>query len=126
MGEQPVFNNRYRLDSKLGAGGMATVYCGTDTLLRRRVAIKVLHEQYASDDEFVRRFYHEAEAVAKLAYPNIVSVYDVGRQDDTYYIVMELVDGATLAEIIDHDGRLPETVAIDFGSGAMRSAIRFP
>ncbi|MEO6990810.1 MAG: Stk1 family PASTA domain-containing Ser/Thr kinase [Candidatus Baltobacteraceae bacterium] len=115
-----ILSERYRLDRKLGEGGMAIVYGGTDTLLRRRVAIKVLRPQFAADGEFVRRFYHEAEAVAKLAYPNIVSVYDVGRQDDTYYIVMELVDGATLAEIIDHDGRLPETVAIDFAEQICR------
>ncbi len=116
MVEERVFNNRYRLDRKLGEGGMATVYCGTDTLLRRRVAIKVLREQYAADDEFVRRFYQEAESAARLSHPNIVNTYDVGRQDDTYYIVMELVDGNSLAEIIAADGRLPEPVAIDYAA----------
>ncbi|MHB8304923.1 MAG: protein kinase domain-containing protein, partial [Vulcanimicrobiaceae bacterium] len=70
---------------------MATVYCGTDTVLRRRVAIKVLRPQYAADAEFVRRFYQEAESAAKLNHPNIVNTYDVGREGDTYYIVMELV-----------------------------------
>lgn len=94
---------------------MATVFCGTDTLLRRRVAIKVLREQYAADEEFVRRFYQEAESAAKLSHPNIVNTYDVGRQDDKYFIVMELVDGPSLAEIIAADGRLPEPVAIDYG-----------
>lgn len=116
MGEHPVFNNRYRLDNKLGAGGMATVYCGTDTLLRRRVAIKVLHEQYASDEEFVRRFYQEAESAAKLSHPNIVATYDVGREGSLYYIVMELVDGPSLGELIAADGRLPEPVAIDYAA----------
>jgi serine/threonine protein kinase len=111
-----VFNNRYRLDSKLGEGGMATVYCGTDTLLRRRVAIKVLRNDYASDQEFVRRFYQEAESAAKLSHPNIVNTYDVGREGDTYYIVMELVDGPSLAEIIAADGRLPEPVALDYAA----------
>jgi serine/threonine-protein kinase len=111
-----VFNNRYRLDSKLGEGGMATVYCGTDTLLRRRVAIKVLRRDYASDQEFVRRFYQEAESAAKLSHPNIVNTYDVGREGDTYYIVMELVDGPSLAEIIAADGRLPEPVALDYAA----------
>jgi serine/threonine protein kinase len=72
-----TFNERYRLDRKLGEGGMAIVHGGTDTLLRRRVAIKVLRAQFAADAEFVRRFYHEAQAAAKLSYPNIVSVYDV-------------------------------------------------
>ena len=111
---EQTFNNRYRLDSKLGEGGMATVYCGTDTLLRRRVAIKVLRSQYAADDEFVRRFYQEAESAARLSHPNIVNTYDVGREGDTYYIVMELVDGPTLAELIFSDGKIPEPVAIDY------------
>jgi serine/threonine protein kinase len=114
--EERIFNNRYRLDRKLGEGGMATVYCGTDILLRRRVAIKVLREQYAADAEFVRRFYQEAESAAKLSHPNIVNTFDVGHQDDTYFIVMELVDGPSLAEIIAADGRLPEPVAIDYAA----------
>lgn len=116
IGEQHIFNNRYRLDNKLGEGGMATVFCGTDTLLRRRVAVKVLREQYASDEEFVRRFYQEAESAARLSHPNIVNTYDVGRENDTYYIVMELVDGPSLAEIIAADGKLPEPVAIDYAA----------
>lgn len=116
MIEERIFNNRYRLDRKLGEGGMATVFCGTDVLLRRRVAIKVLREQYAADDEFVRRFYQEAESAAKLSHPNIVNTYDVGHQGDTYFIVMELVDGPSLAEIIAADGRLPEPVAIDYAA----------
>jgi beta-lactam-binding protein with PASTA domain/tRNA A-37 threonylcarbamoyl transferase component Bud32 len=114
--EERIFNNRYRLDGKLGEGGMATVYCGTDVLLRRRVAIKVLREQYAADEEFVRRFYQEAESAARLSHPNIVNTFDVGRQDSTYFIVMELVDGPSLAEIIAADGRLPEPVAIDYAT----------
>jgi eukaryotic-like serine/threonine-protein kinase len=114
--EERVFNNRYRLDGKLGEGGMAIVFSGTDTVLRRRVAIKVLREQYAADEEFVRRFYQEAESAAKLSHPNIVNTYDVGREDATYYIVMELVDGPSLAEIIAADGKLPEPVAIDYAA----------
>lgn len=115
MIEQRVFNNRYRLDSKLGEGGMAVVYSGTDTVLRRRVAIKVLREQYASDDEFVRRFYQEAESAAKLSHPNIVNTYDVGREGDTYFIVMEFIDGCSLADVIA-DGPLPEPVALDYAA----------
>ncbi len=114
MIEQQTFNNRYRLDRSLGEGGMARVYLGIDTLLRRRVAIKVLREQYAADEEFVRRFYQEAESAAKLSHPNIVNTYDVGREGDLYYIVMELVDGPSLAEIISADQKLPEPVAIDY------------
>lgn len=115
MIEQQTFNNRYRLDRVLGEGGMATVYSGTDTVLRRRVAIKVLRPQYAADAEFVRRFYQEAESAARLSHPNIVNTYDVGREGDTYYIVMELVDGPSLAEIIA-DGPLPEPVALDYAA----------
>jgi len=111
-----LFNDRYRLDELVGEGGMATVYRGTDVLLRRRVAIKVLRPQYAADAEFVRRFHQEAEAAARLTHPNIVATYDMGRQDDLYYIVMELVDGSSLAEILAHDGRLPEPVAIEYAT----------
>jgi beta-lactam-binding protein with PASTA domain/tRNA A-37 threonylcarbamoyl transferase component Bud32 len=109
-----IFNNRYRIESRLGNGGMALVYSGTDTLLRRRVAIKVLREQYAADDDFVKRFSYEAQAAAKLSHPNIVSVYDFGSEDDAYFIVMELVDGETLAEQIATAHQIPEPVAIDY------------
>jgi eukaryotic-like serine/threonine-protein kinase len=113
--EERIFNNRYKLDKKLGEGGMATVFGGIDTVLRRRVAIKVLREQYAADQEFVRRFYQEAESAARLSHPNIVNTYDVGHEGDAYYIVMELVDGPSLADIIAADGKLPEPVALDYG-----------
>jgi serine/threonine-protein kinase len=109
-------SERYRLEGRIGQGGMAVVYSGIDTVLRRRVAIKVLREQLAADADFVQRFYSEAQHAAKLSHPNIVNVYDVGREGDAYYIVMELVDGATLAEMIEHDARLPEAVAIDFAT----------
>jgi serine/threonine-protein kinase len=109
-----IFNNRYRIESRLGNGGMALVYSGTDTLLRRRVAIKVLREQYAADDDFVKRFSYEAQAAAKLSHPNIVSVYDFGSEDGAYFIVMELVDGETLAEQIAAAHTIPEPVAIDY------------
>ena len=111
---EKVFNNRYRVDGTLGNGGMANVYVGTDTLLRRRVAIKVLREQYASDDDFVKRFSYEAQMAAKLSHPNIVNVYDFGREDHSYYIVMELVDGATFGELMRDERVLPEPVAVDY------------
>ena len=114
--QEKIFNGRYRLDRRLGDGGMAVVYAGTDVLLRRHVGIKVLREQYAADEDFVRRFYNEAQSAARLSHPNIVNTYDVGREDDTYYIVMELVDGTTLAEMIKADGRIPEPVAIDYAA----------
>jgi eukaryotic-like serine/threonine-protein kinase len=111
---EKIFNNRYRVDGLLGNGGMALVYCGTDTLLRRRVAIKVLREQFASDDDFVKRFSYEAQSAAKLSHPNIVNVYDFGTEDHSYYIVMELVDGATLGELMRDERVLPEPVAVDY------------
>jgi beta-lactam-binding protein with PASTA domain/tRNA A-37 threonylcarbamoyl transferase component Bud32 len=116
MHTEQVFNNRYRLDSRLGDGGMAVVWAGTDILLRRRVGIKVLREQYAADEDFVRRFFNEAQSAARLSHPNIVNTYDVGHEGNIYYIVMELVDGTTLAEMIRSDGHLPEPVAIDYAA----------
>jgi serine/threonine-protein kinase len=109
-----LLNNRYKVDARLGNGGMAIVYSGTDTLLRRRVAIKVLRDQYAADDDFVQRFSFEAQSAAKLSHPNIVNVYDFGSEDGKYFIVMELVDGETLASQIASVGSIPEPVAIDY------------
>lgn len=109
-----TLSERYRLERRMGQGGMAIVYGGFDTVLRRRVAIKVLRDSLAADSDFVARFYSEAQHAAKLSHPNIVNTFDVGNEGETYYIVMELVDGPTLAEMIEHDRRLPEPVAIDF------------
>jgi serine/threonine-protein kinase len=109
-------SDRYRLEGRVGQGGMAVVFSGMDTVLRRRVAIKVLRPELAADADFVQRFYTEAQHAAKLSHPNIVNIYDVGREGESYFIVMELVDGATLAEMIESDGRLPETIAIDFAA----------
>jgi serine/threonine-protein kinase len=111
-----TLSDRYRLENRIGAGGMAIVYSGVDTVLRRRVAIKILRAQFAEDQDFVKRFYFEAQHAAKLSHPNVVNIYDVGREGETYYIVMELIDGATLAEMIESDGRLPEPVAIEFAA----------
>ena len=114
MQQQQLLNNRYRVDGLLGNGGMAIVYVGTDTLLRRRVAIKVLRDQYASDDDFVKRFSNEAQSAAKLSHPNIVNVFDFGHENGAYYIVMELVDGSTLGELLREERVLPEGVAVDY------------
>src|SRR5271165_2691621 len=111
-----VLSSRYRVERRLGSGGMAVVYAGIDTVLRRRVAIKVLRSQFAADTEFVKRFYFEAQHAAKLSHPNIVNVYDVGHEGEDYFIVMELVDGSTLAEMIEHDVRLPEAAALDYAT----------
>ena len=92
--------NRYQVLSKIGAGGMADVYKGKDTMLNRFVAIKVLKKEYREDENFVRKFRSEAQAAAGLLNPNIVNVYDVGEDNGVYYIVMELVDGITLKKYI--------------------------
>jgi len=109
-----ILNDRYRIERRLGTGGMAIVYCGTDLLLRRRVAIKVLREQYSADDDFIKRFSYEAQSAAKLSHPNIVNVYDFGHEGDEYYIVMELVDGETLGELISSAQTIPQPVAIEY------------
>jgi len=107
-----VFNERYRLKEKIGSGGMADVYLADDLLLGREVAVKVLHQQYASDPSFIQRFRHEAQAAANLNHPNIVNVYDWGSEGDLYYIVMEFVEGRDLKTIIQSEGRLlPERAA---------------
>lgn len=99
--------NRYEIISKTGVGGMATVYMAKDIVLNRKVAVKVLKDEFITDEEFVRRFNSEAQAAASLTHPNIVSIYDVGNEGDIYYIVMELVRGKTLKQIITEEGALP-------------------
>ncbi len=104
--EGKLLGNRYEIIEKIGSGGMATVYKARDLVLKRYVAVKVLREEYITDNEFIKRFNIEAESAASLAHPNIVSVYDVGREGNLYYIVMELIKGKTLKEIIVEDGRM--------------------
>src|SRR3990172_8224674 len=96
----PLFAGRYRVTRKLGGGGMADVYLAEDQELGRRGAIKVLHERYAHDDQFVERFRREATHAAALSHPNIVSSDDRGTTDGSYFIVMEYVEGRTLKELI--------------------------
>jgi len=105
--ENRIIGNRYQVISRIGNGGMATVYKAQDNLLKRFVAIKVLKDEFTTDDEFIRRFNIEAQAAASLAHSNIVSIYDVGHEDNIYYIVMELIQGQTLKQIIDEDRVLP-------------------
>lgn len=104
--EPVMLNNRYRLLELVGSGGMAVVYRGVDTLLQRRVAVKVLREGFASDPAFLARFQREARAVANLDHPSIVTVYDVGQDGEHHYIVMEYVDGHDLKTLIRSKGRL--------------------
>jgi len=103
---------RYEIIERIGGGGMALVYRAHDILLGRNVAVKILRQQFVHDEEFVRRFRREAQAAASLSHPNIVSVYDVGQQDDTHYIVMEYVEGRNLNDIIKERAPLQPDEAV--------------
>lgn len=105
--EGTVLGNRYKIIEKIGTGGMATVYKAKCKILNRFVAVKVLREEFTTDEEFIRRFNSEAQSAASLTHPNIVSIYDVGQEYNIYYIVMELVQGKTLKQIISKEGKLP-------------------
>ena len=104
---------RYEVQELVGTGGMSSVYRAHDRLLERDVAIKVLHEQFTADGEYVERFRREARAVAQLSHPNIVTVIDRGEQDDRQFIVFEYVDGENLKALIDREGPLSEREAIE-------------
>src|SRR3972149_2569806 len=103
------------IQPKIDVGGMAEVYKAFDTTLDRTVAVKVLHPQYAAEEDFVARFRREARAAANLNQPNIVNVYDWGAEDGTYFIVMEYLVGKNLKEIIAEQGALPLHLAVDVG-----------
>ena len=106
--EGKMLGNRYEIIEKVGNGGMATVYKAEDKVLKRNVAVKVLKDEFTTDEEFIKRFEIEAQSAARLTHPNIVSIYDVGSEDNLYYIVMELIRGKTLKEIIvEERGPLP-------------------
>jgi eukaryotic-like serine/threonine-protein kinase len=109
-----LFAGRYRISRKLGGGGMADVYLAEDQELGRRVAVKMLHGRYANDEQFVERFRREATHAAGLSHPNIVSIFDRGEFDGSYYIVMEYVEGRTLKELIRSRGLCPVPVAIAY------------
>ena len=106
--EGKLLGNRYEIIKKIGNGGMATVYKATDVILKRQVAVKILRDEFTTDEEFIRRFEAEAQSAARLTHPNIVSIYDVGVEGNLYFIVMELIQGKTLKEIIvEEQGPLP-------------------
>ena len=106
--EGRVLGNRYEMIKKIGNGGMATVYKATDLVLKRYVAVKILRDEFTTDEEFIKRFETEAQSAARLTHPNIVSIFDVGVDNGIYYIVMELIQGKTLKEIITEErGPLP-------------------
>ena len=111
-----IFNGRYELHRRLGRGGMAEVYLATDQMLDRAVAVKVLFPALATDPGFVERFRREAQSAAGLNHPNIVGVYDWGEANGTYFIVMEYVEGESLAELIQREGRLHPDRAAEVAS----------
>jgi eukaryotic-like serine/threonine-protein kinase len=119
-----LFDGRYRIVRKLGTGGMANVYLAEDEVLGRRVAIKILNDRHAGDDQFVERFRREAKNAASLSHPNIVSIYDRGEAEGTYYIAMEYLDGRTLKELIVARGPAPVHLAVDYARQIL-AAIRF-
>ena len=102
-----VLNNRYELVELAGSGGMADVYKARCRVLKRWVAVKILKDEFVNDEEFLERFEREAYAAGSLNHPNIVSIYDVGREDNIHYIVMEYVDGITLKDYIRRNGAIP-------------------
>jgi serine/threonine-protein kinase len=106
---------RYELEELVGHGGMSSVYKAHDTLLERNVALKILHEQYSEDDEFVERFKREARSVAQLQHPNIVTVIDRGEEEGRQYIVFEYIDGENLKELVTRKGRLEVEEALATG-----------
>jgi eukaryotic-like serine/threonine-protein kinase len=119
-----LFDRRYRIMRKLGSGGMANVYLAEDQELGRRVAIKILNDRHAGDEQFVERFRREAKNAAGLSHPNIVSIYDRGEAEGTYYIAMEYLDGRSLKELILSRGPAPMSVAVDYARQIL-SALRF-
>ena len=97
-------DGRYEITELIGIGGMADVYKAVDIMEGRVVAVKILKNEYAKSEEFVRRFRNESKAIAVLSHPNIVQIYDVGFSDDMQFIVMEYIDGITLKEYIEQQG----------------------
>jgi eukaryotic-like serine/threonine-protein kinase len=116
-----LLSGRYRLESKLGSGGMSTVYLALDEVLDRRVAIKLLHREISEEADQLERFRREARAAARLSHPNLVGVIDAGEDDGRPYIVFEYIEGRTLKRRLQEEGRLPvdEAVAyaIEIGRG---------
>ena len=123
-GSPQVFNDRYEVQRRIARGGMADVYLARDLLLDRPVALKVLFSEFATDPSFVERFRREAQSAANLSHPNIVNVYDSGEANGTYFIVMEYVEGRSLAQIIRDEGALSPDRAADIATD-IASALGF-
>lgn len=116
-----LFDDRYEIQQLIGEGGMAVVYRAVDNRLHRQVAVKIMREEMAADEEFKRRFCAESQAVAMLSHPNIIAVYDVSHSDTMEYIVMELVDGITLKQYMDRRGKLAWKEAVHFSRQIARA-----
>src|SRR5271167_4248841 len=108
-----IIDGRYRVLSRLGAGGMADVFLAEDEQLGRQVALKLLHRRFSEDPGFVERFRREAQAAASLQHPNVVSVFDRGAFDGTYYIAMEYLPGRSLKQLIRQEAPIAPLRAID-------------
>ncbi len=128
-----LLNDRFRLEEKIGSGGMSTVYRAFDPTLERWVAIKLMHRDISDDPDQLERFRREARAVARLSHPHVVTVIDFGEDDGTPYIVLEYVEGETLKERIRRMGRLPVAEAVAYAieigralSARARRAARAP
>ncbi|WP_246940071.1 Stk1 family PASTA domain-containing Ser/Thr kinase [Bacillus pinisoli] len=106
-------SGRYKIIDTIGGGGMANVYLAKDMILERNVAVKVLRPDFSNDEEFIRRFHREAQAATSLNHPNIVSIYDVGEEDNIFYIVMEHIDGTTLKQYIQKYGPLSNEESVN-------------
>src|SRR5881392_2351019 len=117
-----LVDGRYRIERRLGSGGMADVYCAYDHQLGRQIALKVLHRRFARDREFVERFRREASAAAGLQHPNVVGVFDRGEYDGTYYIAMEYLPERTLKDVIREDAPIDQLRAIDYAIQILQAA----
>jgi eukaryotic-like serine/threonine-protein kinase len=112
---EDLIAGRYELEQKVGSGGMSKVYRAHDRLLERTVALKILHEHYSQDDEYVERFRREARSVAQLTHPNVVTVIDRGEHEGRQFIVFEYIDGENLKQLVEREGPLPPRQVIELG-----------
>jgi eukaryotic-like serine/threonine-protein kinase len=117
-----LVDGRYRVINRVGSGGMADVYCATDTQLGRKVALKLLYSRFAEDDQFVERFRREASSAAGLQHPNVVQVFDRGEWDGNYYIAMEFLEGRNLKQVVRDHGALEPALAADIVAQILKAA----
>jgi eukaryotic-like serine/threonine-protein kinase len=120
--QDTLIDDRYRVLSRLGSGGMADVYCAEDTQLGRKVAVKLLYRRFAEDEEFVERFRREASAAAGLQHPNVVQVYDRGAWEGTWYIAMEFLEGRSLKQLVRDEGPLDARRAAELAVQILKAA----